>query len=133
MVKPWWQKFLEAEVEDEAARSELCQRLSRLAAEGRISDVIRALRDAFVAELGVSSYMAINGGECETFAALLQDIMGEGVTWWDDELDEDYSKAHCFFYYRGKYYDAECPQGVQDWKSLPLYGERVPSAQKEAK
>lgn len=57
----------------------------------------------------------INNGDCEEFALQLIDCLQDGA----DEFDcEDV--AHMCVLYRGRYYDAEEPYGVQHWTQLPL-------------
>jgi len=64
----------------------------------------------------------INCGHCEDWAkAVAKKIPGAEVIWLD-QYDENI--AHCAVLYQGKYYDAECWQGVKNWKSLPLVKNR---------
>ena len=37
----------------------------------------------------------------------------------EDEDGKEYS--HTFLKYGGKFYDAECPDGVEDWRDFPIY------------
>ena len=34
---------------------------------------------------------------------------------------DDSLLGHVFIRFRGRYYDAECPEGVDDWRKLPLF------------
>jgi hypothetical protein len=77
----------------------------------------------------------INNGNCDEFANLIQDHCPEGDVFWGDELPTDeFNRSihepayHCFFYYEGKdnmgegrYYDAECPEGVASPVELPFF------------
>lgn len=82
---------------------------------------------AIVAEYGKHPWM-INCGECEDFAAELEERMGVGECIWIDEVDdplyadieEEFHIAHCVFKLNSFYYDAEEPYGVEDWRNLPL-------------
>jgi hypothetical protein len=58
----------------------------------------------------------INCGRCEDWAYRVAELVGKGVTVYDPE-----DECHTFIKYRGKFYDAECPNGVSDWKQLPLF------------
>jgi len=40
---------------------------------------------------------------------------------WGDGLVGRWDYAHCFVCYNGRYYDAECPEGVDDWEELPYF------------
>lgn len=60
----------------------------------------------------------VNCGYCEDFAeAVVKRIPSAEIKWLDEE-DENIS--HCVVVYQGKYYDAECLEGVEDWHNLPL-------------
>ncbi len=76
----------------------------------------------------------INAGQCEDFAAALMDKLdaarlgiglGETTTGemmatpmedWDVGLD-----GHFWVTGDGLHYDAECPEGVEDWRDLPFF------------
>jgi len=66
---------------------------------------------------------AINNGNCDLFAedlVLAAELFGEQgqvfVTPEDDELP-----GHCWVFMRGKHFDAETPEGVVDWRELPIF------------
>ena len=42
-----------------------------------------------------------------------------GLTW--DDMNQVADSHHCFLYHKGKFYDAECPEGVENFFELPLY------------
>lgn len=62
----------------------------------------------------------INEGLCADFAdAIWRQVPGAEV-WADDELGaEEY--RHTFLKFNGLYFDSECPNGVLDWRQLPIY------------
>lgn len=78
----------------------------------------------------------INNGECETWAeAVAERVPDTEIIWldavpdWagqyvvDNEIkisDIFELPAHCVIFYRKKYYDAECLDGVSDWTQLPI-------------
>jgi len=68
----------------------------------------------------------INNGECETWAeAVAERVANVGVVWLDDEFSSsippyEEPPAHCVVHFQGKYYDAECFDGVTDWRQLPI-------------
>jgi hypothetical protein len=87
-----------------------------------IATVIKKL----VKEWGKDPY-DINNGECEEFAVKVIKRMGG----WDrddlfdltsDNFVEDrLLPDHVWVCYKGRHYDAECPEGVDSWKDLPLF------------
>lgn len=58
----------------------------------------------------------INNGDCEPFAKALHDKLPGSTI-------HDYAASHRFVKFEGKYYDAETPEGVKDWKQIPLIAE----------
>lgn len=93
---------------------------------------ITALIRAMVRKWGERPY-DINNGGCEDFAMELIDRLGGYVTDAEGrptdngpyELDTnnfcEWLPNHVWVFYEGKHYDAECPQGVDSWKDLPLF------------
>ena len=96
-----------------------------------ISEAIRDLADAW----GCSP-QEINTGDCDSFAEMIVN-QGFGKNVWGGELYEKewsprarsietwikngYAEGHYFTVYEGRYYDSECPEGV-DWPDdLPFY------------
>ena len=61
----------------------------------------------------------INNGSCDCFAMDVIERMGDYsddlYEIWDDDI------CHCFIFYEGKYYDAECPEGVNGQFDLPIF------------
>lgn len=58
----------------------------------------------------------INCGQCEEWANRVQELAGE-----HDVTVHDSDACHIFVEYGGRFYDAECPQGVDRWKQLPIF------------
>ena len=101
-----------------------------------ISEAIQQLASAW----GCSPKV-INSGDCDMFASRIAD-QGFGEPWWGGELyGEDWSPrarsiegwmdewgeawGHCFIVHEHRYYDSECPEGV-DWPDeLPFYQRRI--------
>jgi hypothetical protein len=65
----------------------------------------------------------INCGYCEDFANEVCDIFPEAETFDLGESDNPesfFDYAHTAVRYNSRYYDAECIEGVPDWKMLPI-------------
>lgn len=60
----------------------------------------------------------INNGECEDWANRVALRVKATEVVWLDEFDEEVS--HCAALIDGRWYDAECLDGVDDWQDLPL-------------
>jgi len=99
-----------------------------------LSDLIRRIAAEFMAEEPYSDPGQINQGQCEEFAAIVSiryqeeiDEWGDQpILWWDnDKLGVDFESspwpAHAFLEFQGRYYDSECPEGVDDWQQLPIF------------
>lgn len=84
-----------------------------------ITEVIHEL----VKEYGQTPY-EINNGDCQHFAYELHnrvkgaEVFEVGGFWMQEEVDEP---SHFFIRFNNRYYDAETPQGVKDWKNLPIF------------
>lgn len=114
----------------------------------QISNAVKLLTQKYNDEYGVSCDL-INQGDCENFAEELYDYLKEvGITGeilsdglffdpFEDEPDDmmwdvseygnkpnDFDKvglpSHYWFYYNGKHYDSDAPQGVTDMFELPI-------------
>lgn len=84
-----------------------------------ICDLIKDL----VTEYDKSPY-DINNGECEDFALEIIRRMGGYSPDLTDGAPNDMEcklPGHYWIEYKGKYYDAECPQGVSKWQELPIF------------
>jgi len=65
----------------------------------------------------------INNGLCEEFAVQLEEkIPGSEINATPTcyEFDKGWP-GHYWLEYKGRCYDAECPNGVRDWKKLPIF------------
>lgn len=91
-----------------------------------ISRVIKKLANDYVQYHKFLSPGCINEGHCNIFAGYVKEIFPKVKLVFDGKIDEEPDWFdHCCVYYNGKYYDAECPQGVQDWRDLPFYESRI--------
>lgn len=63
----------------------------------------------------------INTGMCEEYAGDLCELLPGAESLWNDDLDTSQDSGHCFTFYRDRYYDSECPEGVRDWRDLPFH------------
>jgi hypothetical protein len=68
----------------------------------------------------------INNGDCEEFAdEIVKKIKRARIEWGDENLElfgpEHEPECHCYIVYKGKYYDAEEPYGVESPAKLPVY------------
>lgn len=58
----------------------------------------------------------INNGWCEEWAYAAAELIPESFPEW---VDDD----HCVLVYRGRFYDADCLDGVDDVEELPMLSE----------
>jgi len=74
----------------------------------------------------------INSGNCEGFALDVVDLLPEAESFWGDEFSAEFwglseedardcTDGHCFVLYMGKFYDSECPEGVDHPKDLSFF------------
>lgn len=76
----------------------------------------------------------INCGLCEEFATDVLKRLGhpykdetdERCMLWHDNMpdcteEEAAHWSHCFIKWDGKFYDSECPEGVTEWRKLPIF------------
>ena len=61
----------------------------------------------------------INNGRCEDFAEAIVKKMPGATSMWNDFDNDD--PNHCYVRYNGRYYDAECPEGVNSPDDLPIF------------
>lgn len=92
-----------------------------------ITETIREMLTVYAVQHGVDAWH-INCGQCEDFARDVVEAMGlnsDSMFWHDDMSDctedEAYTFAHCFIKYAGRFYDSECPEGVDSWRELPYF------------
>lgn len=72
------------------------------------------------------SPMSINCGDCDSFAQDLLTKFPEGQMFWGDEIPKQFRtdvdpEGHCFFKFKGRYYDSESPKGVSCPDQLHYY------------
>ena len=58
----------------------------------------------------------INNGFCEKWAFLAADRIAEAFPAWIGDV-------HCVLVYKGRYYDADCLDGVDDVEDLPMFAD----------
>lgn len=64
----------------------------------------------------------INNGLCDCFATDIEKDVTEAIGLWLEEIDSKYEDlSHCVIVYQGRYYDAECPDGVEKVEELPFF------------
>ena len=90
-----------------------------------IADAIEALADGYCYLYPVE-HSEINQGLCEDFAADVVALFpGAELLWIGSELDlDDFfhpSIVHAVARYEGRFYDADCPEGVERWEDLPIF------------
>ena len=70
----------------------------------------------------------INHGYCDLFAECIRTKVPDArIHQWDRE--DGKPANHDFIEYRGRFYDAEAPGGVDDYRDLPIFeGMRLPPA-----
>lgn len=114
-----------------------------------LTALIREHRKRFLDNHDVESYYKVNCGLCEEFAYEVHEIFAHRhlleVTYTEEYLDEDdlldwdglaiavpegLSRedmegvrlgGHCFLKLQGRWYDAECPEGVDSVLDLPIF------------
>jgi len=86
-----------------------------------IEDIICCLRDKFLEQGLATSYENINEGLCDEFAACVCTFLPGCTMYWNDDFTDEFDCSHCFIEYEDRYYDAECPEGVDDWRDLPFF------------
>lgn len=63
----------------------------------------------------------INNGFCADFACAVQERIRSARIVSDEDLGRD-EYTHTFVQLGGRFYDAESPSGVDDWRNLPIFG-----------
>lgn len=82
----------------------------------QVHDAILALRREFTSLHNLTVW-SINNGWCDEFAESLQEGFPKGKVFWGEEVYQRFKTnvnpaGHAFFFIRGLYFDAECPNGV---------------------
>lgn len=90
-----------------------------------ISDAIDKLNELFWVALDVRPSL-INCGLCCDYAELLCELVPGCESFWGDDLADDEDNIehlgwHCFVRYAGRYYDAEYPFGVANFRVMSAY------------
>jgi len=96
-----------------------------------ITQTILQFRIKWCSELNCTPQQ-INTGNCEGFAAEIEERGFEYATWGSEipyegwlnssqDWIDSFSGCHCFIDYNGRYYDSECPQGCIYPDDLPFY------------
>jgi len=62
----------------------------------------------------------INRGQCEDFMIDLMQRLPDGAIETTVPFDSGLP-GHYWVEYQGKHYDSEAPEGVKDWKDLPIF------------
>jgi hypothetical protein len=60
-----------------------------------------------------------NTGFCDIYADKLSKLLPGSKQWSTEESGPSGTLGHVWIEFKGKYYDAETPDGVVDWKQLP--------------
>lgn len=85
--------------------------------EAGINDEIQKV----IKELGLEPY-DINNGYCDVLADEIEyKIPGAESVCTENFTDSGKYPGHIWIYYKGRHYDAESPEGVKDWKELPIF------------
>lgn len=87
-----------------------------------IRAVIDQVREGYERLYGVDA-CGINSGLCEDFAHDVARLVPGAQATWVDELDPTLlgpHDAHCVVVFKGRYYDAEAPDGVEWLRDIPL-------------
>lgn len=67
----------------------------------------------------------INNGKCSQFVKSVKDTLGSPddlkICSYGYEGSKYQSNAHKWIFFRGKHYDAECPEGVNKPQNLPIF------------
>jgi len=60
-----------------------------------------------------------NSGFCDIYASKLSKLLPGSEQWDTEEQGPSGTLGHVWVEFKGKFYDAETPDGVDDWKDLP--------------
>jgi len=60
-----------------------------------------------------------NSGFCDIYASKLSKLLPGSKQWDTEEQGPSGTLGHVWVEFKGKFYDAETPDGVRDWKDLP--------------
>jgi len=84
-------------------------------------------------KMGYSPY-SINCGNCDSFAQEILDQCPQGDIMWGEDVPKFFITkvdplGHCFFKFKGYYYDSETPLGTRYPDGLKYY-QRIPKNEK---
>lgn len=94
-------------------------------------ETLTKVRDEMLAEMKISGFWRhgvylhtpttydINNGSCEDFAMKIEELVPDAVSYWIEDIDPKYPN-HCIIEYKGRFYDAECIEGVDKIEELPI-------------
>jgi hypothetical protein len=84
----------------------------------------------YEAKFGYKSPAQINDGDCDSFAVDVARRLPGAVALWDHEADVDgetsHYRRHAFVAYQGRFYDADHPDGVDDWRQMKEFRRNRP-------
>jgi hypothetical protein len=92
----------------------------------RLTESIKQMRQVWLDEGIVGSAEEISCGLCSDFATAVEAELGseerEDLQFATDErLGEPTGYEHTWLRFMGRHYDAEAPEGVKDWRRLPIF------------
>jgi hypothetical protein len=125
LSQPWFQqsKWGSKNVKAKVAKALLAvaDKLEAASASAKRSKTPGALYKAWCKREGLSP-SEVNNGNCDEAAHdVAEKIPGATPVYTEDVIDNDDWPGHCWVKWNGKHYDAECPDGVESWQSLPLF------------
>ena len=88
-----------------------------------IGEIIESTNELFRSKGWGRNPQEINNGYCSWFAMTLEYEIGDEVTLQDSsQVDNDgILTSHTWVVYKSKHYDAETPDGVDDYLDLPQF------------
>ena|ERR1700730_4190281 len=95
----------------------------------KLQELFQAANDYCIQEFdsvmrgGVTDAWDINNGSCEEWAEYVRERLPGAEVYWLDQLART-TLTHCVVIFEDKFYDAECHDGVSNWKDLPVYKDR---------
>lgn len=84
---------------------------------------IKFVAERFFEKNGLTP-IKINCGYCEDFANIILTQFPESEEYCTETVADSFSSelaGHIWVFSNGKHYDVECPEGVEDWKKLPIF------------
>lgn len=86
-----------------------------------ITERDKLLRDLERDRKGLMSVYDIDCGWCEDYAVAVCNRVQGATELWMNDLTPFEHICHCVIKYQGRYYDAECIDGVDELRFIPLY------------